>query len=130
MALGTTLRRKRSSGRKQRNNPVVDAEEKKAFNLLNSGSAVSVGLLMSIIGGVWFLGTSLSSVKQQSSDSFSETKAMIVKQETALEMLRISMNGKLDTLGLQSTDRFTKTQMQLWTTRFQRDNPTLKIPEP
>jgi hypothetical protein len=53
----------------------------------------------------------------------------MAENAAAIASLRSEMISRFNILEAKSGDRWTTSEMQLWSLKLQRDNPTIKVPE-
>lgn len=97
---------------------------------LDNNSFVSISLVVLLLGGVWGLSSILHGDKESQSASFSELERLLVEQQHALELQKVTIEAKLETLTSAARDNWTGNDMFRWAAALQHDNPEIKVPEP
>lgn len=80
-------------------------------NGINTNTYVSLGVLFTILIASWTINTSVNSTRNAITNRLDKTEARILVLET-------------------NKDIWTDADMFKWAVHLQRENPTLKVPEP
>jgi outer membrane murein-binding lipoprotein Lpp len=91
---------------------------------LNTNTFVSLGVLAAIVTGTWVLSQKISSVKNDVLAANVTMKADFTAKATSLEARVTALEGRPKNESWSDGDMFR------WATRLQRENHTLKVPEP
>jgi hypothetical protein len=91
---------------------------------LNTNTFVSFGVLAAIVGGTWVLASKIGSVKTDILASNVTMKSEFSAKATSIEARVTALEGRPKNESWSDGDMFR------WATRLQRENPTLKVPEP
>jgi outer membrane murein-binding lipoprotein Lpp len=91
---------------------------------LNANTFVSLGVLAAIVTGTWVLANKISNVKTDILASNVTMKSEFQAKATSLEARVTALEGR------PKNETWSDGDMFRWATRLQRENHTLKVPEP
>jgi cell division protein YceG involved in septum cleavage len=83
---------------------------------LNTNSYISISVVVLLIGALVWLNTKFGELHDGQKDTRFDVQALTTRLET-IEKAKV-------------TDRWSGTDMFKWAVKLQRDNPTIKVPEP
>jgi hypothetical protein len=89
-----------------------------ASTALNANSYVSIGLLITIIAATWVIASSVNKVTSSINDAKTEFGARMERFESRVAAIE------------KNRETWTDGDMFRWAVHLQKENPTLKVPEP
>lgn len=94
----------------------------------NANSAISLGLVIIVAGGIWQLSGILNTNKDSAKDSFSELKNLIVTHQAEAKVQQALMTNRLDKIETGLSERWTANDMERWTFKLEKANPAISVP--
>jgi len=99
--------------------------ERNGGGRLNANTLISlVGVVLSVVAGTWVLASKISTTKTDIMSQNATMKADFVAARTAIESRITALEAR------PTKETWTDGDMFRWATRLQRENPTMRVPEP
>lgn len=95
----------------------------------NTNSAISLGLLVIVCGGIWQLSGILSTNRETAKDSFNDIKLLVTEQRAAITVQQAKFDARFDKLEMGIAAGWSTADMERWVNKLAKQNPQLTVPE-